>query len=50
MAKPARSSALLTAASWVTTSSHSRPSSSIRITPSSWPRARLSRFTTGSMS
>src|SRR6476659_6866465 len=46
MAKPARSSARDTAASWVTTASHSRPSSSIRSTPASWPWARLIRLMT----
>src|SRR6478672_2417282 len=50
MAKPARSSARETAASWVTTSSHSRPSSSMRSTPASWPWARLMRLMTGVIS
>src|SRR5690554_2440601 len=50
MAKPARSSAFETAASCVTNSSQSRPSSSIRKMPSSWPRARLRRFITGLIS
>ena len=50
IAKPALSSARLTAESWVTTSSQSRPSSSIRSTPASWPWARLRRLTTAVIS
>src|SRR5215470_1927691 len=44
---PARSSARDTAASWVTTSWQSRPSSIIAMTPASWPWARRSRLSTG---
>ena len=46
-ANPARSRALLTAASWVTTSSHCLPSSSMRMTAVSCPWARLRRLVTG---
>ena len=42
--KPARSRALDTAASWVTTSLQSRACSIIKITPASCPWARRSRF------
>jgi hypothetical protein len=35
--KPARSIALEAAASWVSTSAQSRPSSIIRMTPPIWP-------------
>lgn len=41
--KPARSTALDAAASWVTTSLQSRPDSSIRMTPAIWPSARRNR-------
>src|SRR5689334_9202188 len=50
MANPARSRARLTAASWVTTSRQSRPSSMRRMTPPSWPWARRRRLMTGVMS
>ena len=44
--KPARSSARDAAASCVTTSAQSRPSSIILMTPPIWPCARLSRLST----
>src|SRR5665647_24773 len=47
IAKPALSTAFETAASCVTMSAQSRSSSSIRITPASWPWARRNRLTTG---
>src|SRR5450759_2018416 len=46
IAKPARSSAWLTATSWVKMSLHSRPCSIIRRTPPIWPWARRSLFAT----
>src|SRR5450759_2803539 len=46
IAKPARSSAWLTATSWVTMSLQSRPCSIIRRTPPIWPWARRSRLAT----
>ena len=49
-ANPARSSALETAASWVTMSLQSRPSSIILTMPPIWPRARLRRRMTDCIS
>jgi NADPH-dependent 2,4-dienoyl-CoA reductase/sulfur reductase-like enzyme/rhodanese-related sulfurtransferase len=46
-ANPARSTALPIAASWVTISLHSRPSSIIVMTPPIWPWARRRRVMTG---
>ena len=47
--KPARSSARDAAASWVTTSAQSRPSSIILMTPPTWPWARRSRLITSAI-
>src|SRR5690348_1787288 len=47
---PARSRARAAAASWVSTSEHSWPSSIIRITPPIWPCARRSRRITSASS
>lgn len=47
--KPARSKARDTAASWVTTSLHSRPCSIIAMTPASWPCARRNLLRTAAI-
>ena len=47
--KPARSSARDAAASCVTTSAQSRPSSIILMTPPTWPWARRSRLITSAI-
>ena len=47
--KPARSSAREAAASCVTTSAQSRPSSIILMTPPTWPWARRSRLITSAI-
>src|SRR5271154_2555694 len=48
--KPARSRARPAAASWVSTSAQSWPSSIIRMTPPIWPCARRSRLITSASS